>query len=402
MEHALLDAGLEDLAEIATLAVSELVTNAIVHTGSPVQVRVLTAPGAVRVEVEDRGLQTPVRRVHADASGTGRGLALVDDTVGRWGVVELEDGKTVWFEVGAALPDPPRGAAAGPPPREPREQAVVQVVLLGVPLLMHAAWQEHAAALLREYLLHTLGDGPDVLDRHARASEALSLLEAQLPALALAQEADALLGGVVEPHATAERVVLEVPVGAVASFETLDDLLSRATAEAAQGHFLSPATQPEIQEMRRWLCREVTGQAGGAAPASPWTSPVDVRVRSADPATFGGEYADLADTDEARVVADETSVVVAVSAAAVALLGYSSAEELLGRRVITVVPERFRQAHVAGTTLNATSGRDALLDVPVRVPVVRADGSELEVEMLVAPTARPDGRCVFVARLARA
>lgn len=35
---------------------------------------------------------------------------------------------------------------------------------------MHMAWQEHAATLLREYLLHVLDDDDDILERHAQAS----------------------------------------------------------------------------------------------------------------------------------------------------------------------------------------------------------------------------------------
>src|SRR5690349_3290641 len=98
---ALTSAGLHDLLDSATLAVSEVVTNAIVHAGTEVRLRVFTDDAAARVEVEDRGLQLPVRRDYSDAAGTGRGLAMVEDVVSRWGVLELADGKVVWFEVGA-------------------------------------------------------------------------------------------------------------------------------------------------------------------------------------------------------------------------------------------------------------------------------------------------------------
>ena len=100
--------------------------------------------------------------------------------------------------------------------------------------------------------------------------------------------------------------------------------------------------------------------------------------------------------DEALLVTDEAGVVVAVSAAALGLLGYASEDELLGRRVIAVIPARFRQAHIAGTTLHATNGRDVLLGVPVSVPMVRADGSEVAVELTVRAEQDPRGQRVFV------
>ena len=66
--------------------------------------------------------------------------------------------------------------------------------------------------------------------------------------------------------------------------------------------------------------------------------------------------------------------------------------------MIAVVPARYHQAHIAGTTLNATNGRDVLLGVPLVVPMVRADGSELLVSIEVCPEVIDDDRRVFVAR----
>jgi PAS domain S-box-containing protein len=392
VRQAMEDSAGDELRELASLAVSELVTNAIVHTGTEVTVRVTARKGAARVEVEDRGHQLPLRREHADAAGTGRGLALVEDVVDRWGVTVLPDGKVVWFEVGGSF-------TTGEPAPAPAPRETVRVVLHGVPVLMHAAWQEHAAALLREYLLFSLADDPAVLDRHAAASEAMALLGAQLPAPRLQDDPAALFEAVAEPGPTVEEVVLEVPVASVGHFGTLDELLARATLEAAEGHFLSPPTQPEVQQLRQWLCTEVSGQARGLG-GSPWAPAYDDEpVDAGRHAALTEEYADLADAADARVTADEENVVVAVTPAALTLLGYDTADRLVGRRVTALVPERFRQAHVAGTTMHATNGRDVLIDVPVRVPVVRADGGELPVDMTVVRTLRPDGRAVFVAVL---
>lgn len=81
----------EPLAETLILLVSELVTNAVVHTGCPAVLR-LSLPGAdaaeevtVRLEVADRSGRAPVPRCAGDEATGGRGLALVDGLADRWG-----------------------------------------------------------------------------------------------------------------------------------------------------------------------------------------------------------------------------------------------------------------------------------------------------------------------------
>ena len=52
-----------------------------------------------------------------------------------------------------------------------------------MPLLLHAAWQEHAEALLREYLLASLDyEGvDDPIQVHADATDAIAVLEEHIP-----------------------------------------------------------------------------------------------------------------------------------------------------------------------------------------------------------------------------
>jgi PAS domain S-box-containing protein len=401
---ALSSAGLDDLTEAAVLAVSEVVTNAVVHAGTGLSLRVLIGDDLVRVEVEDRGRAAPHRRSFAAAAGTGRGLQLVEDLTDRWGTAQLDDGKVVWFEL---LHPEHRGSQPRDRPHEPAggdrvvapDPTHVRVVLQRVPLLMHLAWQEHDAALLREYLLFTLGEDDDALDEHARASEAMSLLDAHIPLPPLSDEPERLMAAAVEPQVTGDDVVLEIPREAVESFRVLDELLGRAVEHARDGDLLCPPTQPEIREMRRWMCAEVARQSAGPATPRPWTMRVDPRATVGDRAGLAGSYALLAATDDAVVVTDEFSVVVAVSEAALEVLGFARDEQLLGRRVVVLIPARFQEAHVAGITLNATNGRDVLLGRAVRVPMVRADGAEVVVDLTVRAGSTPDGLHVFVASI---
>ncbi|WP_436785942.1 ATP-binding protein [Yinghuangia sp. YIM S10712] len=92
-------------AEDARLVVSELATNAVLHTASGrggrfivvVQVR----SDRVRVGVKDAGARhDPV--LHADAANrsalNGRGLFLVAALAKEWGVEGTRDGRVVWAE----------------------------------------------------------------------------------------------------------------------------------------------------------------------------------------------------------------------------------------------------------------------------------------------------------------
>ena len=81
----------------AVLVLSEIVTNALVHTGNDFTVLVWSTPGGTRVEVEDSGTHLPIRRRYADTAGTGRGLQLVEELADRWGAQRRGSGKAVWF-----------------------------------------------------------------------------------------------------------------------------------------------------------------------------------------------------------------------------------------------------------------------------------------------------------------
>lgn len=80
----------------------ELVTNAIIHVASDIDVVVLCDEGTVRVEVHDSSHRPPLRQVPPIDADHGRGLLLVEAMSERWGVASTERGKAVWFEVGAA------------------------------------------------------------------------------------------------------------------------------------------------------------------------------------------------------------------------------------------------------------------------------------------------------------
>jgi anti-sigma regulatory factor (Ser/Thr protein kinase) len=86
------------------LCTDELVTNAIVHVCSEIEVVVRLVGEVVRVEVHDHSSRPPLRRMALPDAEEGRGLALVEALSSRWGVQSEEGGKAVWFEVQALAP----------------------------------------------------------------------------------------------------------------------------------------------------------------------------------------------------------------------------------------------------------------------------------------------------------
>ena len=103
--------GLDDAAFITGLVVSELVTNAIRHAGSPIQLRLIRDRTLI-CEVSDGSSTAPhLRRARVFDEG-GRGLLLVSQLTQRWGTRQTPQGKTIWAE--QALPAGPAPGGAGP------------------------------------------------------------------------------------------------------------------------------------------------------------------------------------------------------------------------------------------------------------------------------------------------
>jgi anti-sigma regulatory factor (Ser/Thr protein kinase) len=89
----------EPMETSASLLLSELVANAVLHARSPVRVRIAVLDDALRLEVTDDSSRLPTRRTYSAQSTTGRGLALVERLGRRWGVEVGAVGKTVWVEL---------------------------------------------------------------------------------------------------------------------------------------------------------------------------------------------------------------------------------------------------------------------------------------------------------------
>lgn len=102
---------------------------------------------------------------------------------------------------------------------------------------------------------------------------------------------------------------------------------------------------------------------------------------------------------DAVVTADDRGRVIYVNRAAERLLGWER-RELAGRPLSTIVPEKLRPRHWDGFSRYVRTREPHLIGGgPVRVPALRADGDEVEVELTLAAHELVSGHLVFVASL---
>jgi anti-sigma regulatory factor (Ser/Thr protein kinase) len=93
---------LVELSDAAELCVSELVTNAVLHARTPIEVDVRAGRGVLRVEVCDSGgarIDLPPPREPGETLESGRGLYIVQALSAGTGVYAGRHGTCVWFEL---------------------------------------------------------------------------------------------------------------------------------------------------------------------------------------------------------------------------------------------------------------------------------------------------------------
>ncbi len=419
----LVELGRESCSEAASLAVSELVTNAVLHAHTEVELAVVAGRDAIRIEVRDDNPVLPAARSYDDHATTGRGLELVASVSDSHGVESLGDaGKVVWCsicggddEAGADAPAGDWDDALELTAVAPQVQApdAVNVVLQRMPATLWLAAREHHDAVLREMALLRLsaadrGDaGPVLADGELVAVDAArALLEAAVDAdLEHAREQGRTALPLPQYHPGALPAVpasmdlrLQVRRADADAFAALQDLLDEAERLAGADRLLVRPGLPEVVAVRDWACEQVIAQVAGS-PGKPWPGADDDRF--ADDVDAGARPVGWDDTPvrEATVGAiavDEANRVVAVSRPLAELLGWAIGD-LVGRRVVAIVPPRYREAHVAGFSRHLSTGDARALGVELLLPVLRADGTELDCRFLIESTATPGGRVVYLA-----
>lgn len=95
-----------EILQAALLAVSEVVTNAVLHGAPDIVLEIQLVPDELRVTVADSDAALPPSELSTPAPNrpSGRGLLILDALVSRWGVRVHEErpGKSIWFTLALA------------------------------------------------------------------------------------------------------------------------------------------------------------------------------------------------------------------------------------------------------------------------------------------------------------
>jgi len=288
----LTEIGRDELTESARLAVSELVTNAILHADPPMTVHVRGTVEHPRIEVTDQSMVPPKQsnaptEIDIDDefswSTVGRGLDLVACYAHRWGadIDPRGSGKVVWFEPSPEPRDVPvEGAlfdldeviaSRGIPAPDPAQMTTVELHNMPVELFSHL--RLHFNELGRELRLLAMSD-PD------RYPIAVDFAETYLQ---VEQERRHVIG--LEPLNRAMELGQETidltylaPPTAPETMSRISDLLDEIYQSFADDSLLAVRPSPELLRLQRWYLGEFAHQSSGEEPR-PWNGPTRLAPR---------------------------------------------------------------------------------------------------------------------------
>jgi len=281
---ALLDWGCRGLVDDAATCVTELSTNATLHSDSTYfDVEIELCADTVRVAVADTGpgpgtaeSQSVLRAEPGDGSQpgdaamTGRGLLIVAALATAWGIDQTPSGKRVWVEL---VPDGPP-VDVHPPQitgpnatTHPAADDCQAVVLRDCPVALAVAHDENVADIVRELQLIQASPANRL---PARVTDVLTPLVEQH---AVTWDAGRLLA---RDALRAERdfADIEVPSSptAAAAAGAVRQALHEADALAERGLLMTPPAPPEVQRVRDWIAEEFVGQAERGRPPRSYRS----------------------------------------------------------------------------------------------------------------------------------
>ena len=426
VREVLREADRSEWADAGELAVSEVVTNATLHAHTEIVVHVAAYVDELCVEVSDRSGLLPRQRAYSDADGatTGRGLALVAAVSRSCGVRRLDGGggKVVWFCVGGDDGDGDGQVAVDPAAGEtalatwsdvddelPAGTAATRTVTLrSMPATLWLGAVQHHDTLLRELVLHLADHQIPGVD-FAAADRARAIVTRRL----LSAIEEARRHGLVRPpvpdgHPTPLPwvphhldLVLQVDPAEASTFAGLQDVLDLAEALADAGELLARPGLPEVIAVRDWACEQVISQLAGATPLA-WPGTADERFEVApagvDVAAPEEELVAVTATDACIVAADDANRIVAVSAHMAELVGWAPGD-LVGRRVVVLIPPQLREAHVAGFSRHLSTGVSHIIGVPLELPVLHREGHELRCRLTLDQRTTRANRNLYLATI---
>ncbi len=406
--------GHEEWLDSGELALSEVVTNAVLHAHTAILLWLGVYPDRICVEVRDSNPTLPLARHYDVQASTGRGLGLVASLSLECGAHSLgAEGKVIWFCIGDpqehTVDDLLEAWGREEPPVEELPPEPANVVLLDMPATLWLSARQHHDAILRELTLYGAEHRVDA-DLTAADLARRSISDALMVKLEEAEASGLTRPALPTGHPSPLPWVvddldleLRVPVDGAPGFIALQDALDLAERLAVSGRLLIHPALPEIIAVRDWACEQVISQLAGS-PAMAWPGTAQHRFETDSHARFESAALEwdptvARDSERGVVAADEANRIVAVSRPLADLLGWA-VDELVGRRVVTLIPPALREAHVAGFTRHLSTGEAHILGVPIVLPVLHADGREIVCSFLVeraAPAPGPAGPAIYLA-----
>jgi anti-sigma regulatory factor (Ser/Thr protein kinase) len=280
--------GREDLVDAAQLGVSELVTNALIHSHPPLSVRVRGTVDHPRIEVVDSSPVPPQRAAVApephevddlNVTTFGRGLDLVAMMSSRWGSDLAHDGrsKSVWFEpTGQArfeaqlegeIFDFDPSLAEGP---EPFTGPRIRLSLLGLPARLFGELRRYHFEVRRELRLLAI-TAPGEYPIATETTEIFNRADKERRSVAGVSRLDqAISDGV-------EQVDLDysVPASAPATMARIRDLLDEVYRVFSEDHLLALRPPDLLVDLQTWYFTEFERQGRGEDPIR-WTGPTSL------------------------------------------------------------------------------------------------------------------------------
>jgi anti-sigma regulatory factor (Ser/Thr protein kinase) len=271
-----------ELLDSAELGISELVTNAILHGGPPLSVRMRGTHAHPRIEVADSSQRPPrpnPRMTDDDEllSTVGRGLGLVARCANAWGAYIQPEGKIVWFEPAAGFSEAPDidGDVYTLPSRP--DWAVdhipggIEVHLVSLPVKVMHHYRQHYRELRRELRLLSLAHESEYpIARHV--TELFARSEEELRVAQGAEE----FGKALSSGRESVDVTVVVPQSAPETMVQLEEMLELADEFCRSQRLLSLATTPQQRQFQSWLLGEFVRQGRGEAPL-PWAGSAQVQ-----------------------------------------------------------------------------------------------------------------------------
>ncbi|MET3962307.1 anti-sigma regulatory factor (Ser/Thr protein kinase) [Marmoricola sp. OAE513] len=284
--------GRPELADSARLAVSELVTNAILHADPPMTVHVRGTVDHPRIEVTDQSMVPPQQR-HSSTdidldddfswSTVGRGLDLVASYALRWGA-DIDPrgmGKVVWFEPSADPREQPAEgelfdmdeALAARPDQHADPGTMFHLRLLNMPVELFSHLRLHFNELGRELRLLSMSE-PERYPIAVEFADVFLQIEHERRQVVGLEELEISM----EKGAETVDLSYSIPATAPSSMARVSALLDDIYRDFADDSLLAMRPPPALMSLQRWYLGEFHRQSSGHQPL-PWHGPTRLTPR---------------------------------------------------------------------------------------------------------------------------